>query len=73
MCVAVPGKVIELENNLATIDYSGNHVKARIGVVDVKIGDFALVHAGLVIQVLPEDEALSMAELFSELEELRNG
>lgn len=73
MCVAVPGKVIDIKDNIATIDYSGNHVQARTGVVDVEIGDFALVHAGLVIQVLPEDEAQSMAELFAELEELQNG
>lgn len=70
MCVAVPGKVVKIEDNTAIIDYSGNLVKAHTGVVDVKVGDYALVHAGLVIQVLPADEAESMAELFRELEEL---
>lgn len=70
MCVAVPGKVVKIEDNTATIDYSGNLVRAHTGVVDIKVGDYALVHAGIVIQVLPPDEAESMAELFRELEEL---
>lgn len=70
MCVAAPGKVIEIDGDIAVIDYNGNKVKANKGIVDVKIGDYALVHAGLIIQVLPDDEAKSMLELFEELGEL---
>ncbi len=70
MCVAAPGKVIEINGDTAVIDYNGNKVKANKGIVDIKIGDYALVHAGLIIQVLPEDEAKSMIELFEELGEL---
>ena len=61
----------EVSGDTATIDYSGNKVKAKTGIVDVKPGDYALVHAGLVIQVLPENEAKYMTELFKELEELQ--
>ena len=71
MCVAYPGRVTEVSGDTATIDYSGNKVKAKTGIVDVKPGDYALVHAGLVIQVLPENEAKYMTELFKELEELQ--
>ena len=70
MCVAAPGKIIEINNDTAVIDYNGNKVHANIGIVDVKIGDYVLVHAGLIIQVLPEDEAKNMIELFEELGEL---
>lgn len=70
MCVAAPGKVVEIDGDYAVIDYNGNKVKANKGIVDVKIGDYALVHAGLIIQVLPEDEAKCMIELFEELGEL---
>lgn len=72
MCVAAPGRVIEINGNTATIDYSGNRVKAHAGVVDVKVGDYALVHAGLIIQVLDDDEAQSMIDLFKELEDIEN-
>lgn len=72
MCVAVPGRVVEINGNTAIIDYSGNRVKAYTGVVDVHVGDFALVHAGLIIQVLDDDEAQSMIDLFKELEDIEN-
>ncbi|MCC8074027.1 MAG: HypC/HybG/HupF family hydrogenase formation chaperone [Clostridiales bacterium] len=70
MCVAAPGKVVEINGDTAVIDYNGNKVNANKGIVDIKIGDYALVHAGLIIQVLPEDEAKYMIEIFNELEEL---
>ncbi len=70
MCVAAPGRVVEINGNTAVIDYNGNKVNANKGIVDVKIGDWVLVHAGLIIQILPEDEAKNMADIFSELEEL---
>ena len=70
MCVAAPGKVIEINGDNVVLDYDGNKINANKGIVDVKIGDYALVHAGLIIQVLPEDEAKFMLDLFSEIEEL---
>lgn len=70
MCVAAPGKVIEINGDIAVIDYNGNKVNANKGIIDAKIGDYVLVHAGLIIQVLPEDEAKNMMELFEELGEL---
>ncbi len=70
MCVAAPGKVIEINGSTAVIDYNGNKINTSKGIVDVKIGDYALVHAGLIIQVIPEDEAKNMIDIFNELGEL---
>ncbi|MCH5320521.1 MAG: HypC/HybG/HupF family hydrogenase formation chaperone [Eubacterium sp.] len=70
MCVAAPGKVIEINGSTAVIDFGGNKINANKGIVDVKIGDYALVHAGLIIQVIPEDEAKNMIDIFNELGEL---
>ena len=70
MCVAAPGRVVKIEGTNAFVDYNGNIVKASTGVVSVKEGDYVLVHAGLIIQVLKQDEAESLAELFKEIEEL---
>lgn len=72
MCVAAPGKIIEINGNDAVIEYSSNITHANIGIVNAKVGDWVLVHAGLVIQVLPENEAEYMKNLFDELEELSN-
>ncbi len=69
MCVALPGKVLSVENGIARVDFSGNVVTAHAGLVDVKPGDYALVHAGLVIQVMDRSEALDLEELFREVGE----
>lgn len=70
MCVAVPGKVIEIDtdNNMAKIDFNGNTVKARTGLVELELGDYALVHAGCVIQKMECTEALELIEMFYEIE-----
>lgn len=70
MCVASPGKIIEISGSTAKVEYATNITNVNIGIVDCKIGDWVLVHAGLVIQVLPENEAEYMVDLFNELEEL---
>ena len=70
MCVAAPGRIIEINGNTAKINYSSNITTVNKGIVECKVGDWVLVHAGLIIQVLPESEAEYMVELFNELEEL---
>lgn len=70
MCVAAPGRIIEINGNTAKINYSSNITTVNKGIVECKVGDWVLVHAGLIIQVLPENEAKYMVELFNELEEL---
>lgn len=70
MCVAAPGKVIEINGVNAKIEYSSNITTVNKGIVDCKVGDWVLVHAGLIIQVLPDDEAQYMTQLFNDLEEL---
>ena len=71
MCVAIPGKVIGLDGTRATVDFSGNIVTAEAGLVNVKIGDRVLVHAGCIIQTMDEDMANEMEELFNEIEDLK--
>ncbi|MBQ5911286.1 MAG: HypC/HybG/HupF family hydrogenase formation chaperone [Clostridia bacterium] len=72
MCVALPGLIEKIEDSIATVNFSGNLVRAHTGVVDVKVGDFVLVHAGLVIQKLDQSEAENMRELFEMIKEIEN-
>ena len=70
MCLAIPGKIIELDKKkqAATVDYgSGTTRKANVSLVQVQIGDYVLVHAGFAIQVLDEKEALETLALFKEM------
>lgn len=70
MCVAIPGRVKAIDGGRATVDFEGNTVVARTGLVPAKVGDRVLVHAGMIIQVLGEEEADELASLFAELEEI---
>ena len=70
MCLAIPGKIVEIDENKehATIDYGdGTKRKANVTLVDVKIGDYVLVHAGFAIEVLDEKEAQETLDLFREI------
>lgn len=70
MCVALPGKVIEIYEKDALVDFSGNRVRAVSGLVPISVGDYVLVHAGCILQKLSAGEAQDMKTLFEELEEV---
>lgn len=72
MCVAAPGIVESIDGNIAKINYNGNIVTANAGLLEVTVGDWVLVHAGMIIQKLSKSEAEEMKELFSELEDMGN-
>lgn len=63
MCVALPGKVIEIKDRDAVVDFNGNQVTARAGLVDVKVGDYVLVHAGCVIQKVTQQDMEDLENL----------
>lgn len=67
MCVALPGKVIEVNDRDAVVDFNGNQVTARAGLVDVKVGDYVLVHAGCVIQKVTARDAADLTELMNDV------
>ena len=69
MCVAMPGKVIEIYEKDALVDFSGNRVRAIAGLVPIAVGDYVLVHAGCILQKLSVGEAQDLMDLFAALEE----
>ncbi len=76
MCLAIPGKIIEIDtkNEHATIEYGeGTLREANVTLVNVKIGDYVLVHAGFAIQVLDEKEAKETLKLFREMLSMEEG
>lgn len=73
MCVALPGTVLSTDGKNAVVDFNGNHVNARAGLVNCRPGDAVLVHAGIILQKLAPGEADAMQELFQELAEFAPG
>ena len=71
MCLAVPGKVLEIDGPRAMCDFNGIQRKATIALLpDVKVGDYVIVHAGCAISKMNEAEALASLKAFMELSEI---
>ncbi len=71
MCLAVPARIIELENDNAVVDAMGNQFRAKTTLLpDIKLGDLVLVHAGFAISQVDEVEAAKTWELLNRIGEL---
>lgn len=66
MCLAVPGKVIDVREestgavgSSATVDFNGSRLDVSLLFTpEAKVGDWILVHAGFALNVLDESEAM---------------
>ncbi len=70
MCVAVPGEILSVDGDVATVDFFGNRMRVSLGLVDAKIGDHVLVHAGCAIEVMRREQAEELLVLLAELDEV---
>ncbi|MEM2341441.1 MAG: HypC/HybG/HupF family hydrogenase formation chaperone [Candidatus Bathyarchaeia archaeon] len=74
MCLAVPARVVEVNGDLARVDFGGGVIReVNVSLVDAKVGDYVLVHAGYAIQVLDEEEAEETLALWKEILESEEG
>lgn len=67
MCLAIPSKIVKIENNVATIDVDGVQREASLLLVEnPRIGDYVIVHAGFAINKINEEDALESLKLLKE-------
>jgi len=66
MCLAVPGKIIDIRADdagpmggaVGTVDFQGTRIEVGLAFTpEAKTGDWVLVHAGFALNVLDEEEA----------------
>jgi hydrogenase expression/formation protein HypC len=65
MCLAVPGKIVEIapqtgpaDQRVGVVDFQGSRVEASLAMTpEAGLGDWVLVHAGFALTVLDEQEA----------------
>lgn len=72
MCLAVPGKIINIDSDArATVDMMGvwREISLRL-LPHAQTGDYVLVHAGFGIQVIDPDEAAETIALVRDLADL---
>lgn len=63
MCLAVPSKVIEINDKVAKVEVDGVVRDASIMLLEgVELGDYVIVHAGFAISKIDEAAALQTLE-----------
>jgi hydrogenase expression/formation protein HypC len=73
MCLAIPGRVVEIvdeENRIAKVDVGGVRRNVNIGLLDpdeVRVGDYVLIHVGFAMSRINEEEAAETLRLLQEL------
>lgn len=74
MCLAIPGKIIEIDNSvpdlkMAKVDFGGMMKNVCVQWVDAGIGDYILAHAGMAISTVNEEYAKETLADFEKLAE----
>ncbi len=75
MCLGIPGKVIEIQDEhglaMGKVDFGGVRKQACLEYVpEVKLGDYVIVHVGFAISIVDEEEALRTLELLTHMGDL---
>ena len=71
MCLAIPSKIVEINDNMGTIDVAGVQREASLLLLeDPQVGDWVIVHAGFAIQKIDEAAALESLRYLREAAQL---
>ena len=72
MCLSIPSKVIEIdENNGATVETLGVTRKVSLDLIseEVKVGEYVLIHVGYAMQKIDTQFALESLEVYKKIAE----
>lgn len=68
MCLAIPAKVVNITGDSAQVDFGEGVLReVNITLIEAKVSDYVLVHAGYAIQVLSEEDAQETLRLWNEI------
>ncbi len=66
MCLAVPGKIVKISEDKATVDYGCEKRTAGIVGNEFKVGDYVIVAGRMVVQKVPEKQAMQSLKFYNE-------
>jgi hydrogenase expression/formation protein HypC len=71
MCLAIPGKVMQIDRNatpiMGKVSFGGIQKDVCLEwVPEVQVGQYVIVHVGFALQTMDEQEALETLRLFEE-------
>ena len=71
MCLAIPGKVVEIVDeagDIAKVEVGGVRRNINVALLDaVRVGDYVLIHVGFALSKVDEHEAAETLRLLDEL------
>lgn len=72
MCLGVPGKIVEINENdglkMAKVDFGGVFREACLDYVpEAKVGDYCLIHVGFALNIISEEDALETLKLLKQI------
>jgi hydrogenase expression/formation protein HypC len=75
MCLAIPGKIIDIEGDApflkkGRVSFGGTIREVHLGYVpDARPGDYVNVHAGFALSIIDEAEAAELLAIWNEVAE----
>lgn len=66
MCLAVPGKIVKINKNIATVDYGVEKRKGMLLGSRYKEGDYVVIQGGIIVKKIDKKEAKEALKLFIE-------
>jgi len=68
MCLAIPARVMSVKGEKAQVDFGEGVLRdVNVTLVEAKVGEYVLVHAGYAIQKMDEKEAKETLALWNEI------
>lgn len=68
MCLAIPAKILEVQGDVAKVDFGQGIVRdVNVLLVEARVGEYVLVHAGYAIQVIDQEAAEETLRLWEEI------
>jgi len=77
MCLAVPGKIVEIAEveglQMARVDFGGVFREACLDYVpEARVGDYCVIHVGFAISLLSEKDAMETLELLKQISNIED-
>jgi hydrogenase expression/formation protein HypC len=75
MCLAIPGRIVETDGGeefrSGMVDFNGVKKQVSLALVpEAQVGDYVLVHVGVALNTVDEEEARRTFEILRQMEEL---
>ena len=67
MCLAVPGKIIEINDDVAIVDYELEKREGKIMSGEYAVGDYVIIQAGFILSKVNEQEAKESLAMYKSL------